>query len=48
MIYDPNRWNWQDTVAAILAWVGIPCFLFGMKLHQERQWFKKFGERKPR
>jgi hypothetical protein len=48
MIYDPNRWNWQDTAVAVLCWVGLPCFVFGMKWRMERQWLKQFGERKPR
>jgi hypothetical protein len=38
--YDPQRWNWQDTVAMLLAWIGLPCFLFGMKWKLDARWRK--------
>jgi hypothetical protein len=44
MIYDPNRWNWQDTVAMLLAWIGLPCFLWGMKWKLDGRW-RKLRER---
>lgn len=46
MIYDPNRWNWQDTVVAILACAGVPCFVIGYKWLQFRMCMKLLAERK--
>lgn len=41
-------WNIWWTLAIFMAWVVLPASLIGAKLYQERQWEKKFGEKKPR
>jgi hypothetical protein len=36
--YDPNGWNWEDTVALVLTWVVLPLFLYTMKRRSDRRW----------
>ena len=36
-----------DWIIFSVVWVGIPLFLFGMKIYFDYQRVKKFGERKP-
>jgi hypothetical protein len=38
MTYDPNAWNWQDTVAMVLMWVVLPAFLWAVKRRSDRRW----------
>jgi len=36
-----------DWIVVFVVWIGLPLFLFGMKIYFDHQWVKKFGERKP-
>jgi len=42
-----STWHWYDSLMVGISW-GALFFVFAMRSYFNRQWEKKFGEKKPK